>query len=319
MAPDLPTLQDSGRISFFSLPLEIRNLIYENLLVSPIPLPPTPPQSEQHIWTAILRANRRIYNEAIDFVYGRNYFAIHLRSNLNQSAYEPFLSNLSVQNAMKVKEVELVLWGHYNEDDGDTVSFGTENFGIALQNLVYAPKLVVCIDIETQHDGEEAELGHGGRTFCAFDWVMATFADEWFFNKTYFDLFRAVARFHMSRMFPLRQTKTCECRWFKESRANAALKQHERTLLWDLEERYGLAHEEDEERPSASQKEGTGILEEEEDEDIQDEIDDEDSESNGNTESEGDEEDDEGTESSEENDTNVGDDINNEDYSRSSG
>lgn len=280
MAPDLPTLQDSGRMSFFSLPLEIRHLIYENLLVSPIPLPPTPPQSEQHIWTAILRANRRIHDEAIDVLYGLNCLAIHLRSNLSQSTYEPFLSSLSVQNAMKIKEVEIVLWGRYNEEDGDTVSFGTENFGIALQNLVHAPKLVVCIDIEPQHDGEEVELGHGGRTFCAFDWVMATFANEWFFNKTYFDLFRAVARFHMGRMFPNRQTKTCECRWFKESRANAALKQHERTLLWDLEDRYGLTHEDDEERPSASQKEGTGVLEE--DEHIQEDIDDEGSESNGN-------------------------------------
>ncbi|KAF7514135.1 hypothetical protein GJ744_004460 [Endocarpon pusillum] len=307
----------SGRISFFSLPLEIRNLIYENLLVSPIPLPPTPPQSEQHIWTAILRANRHIYNEAVDFLYGRNCLAIHLRSNLNQSAYEPFLSNLSVQNAMKIKEVEIVLWGRYNEEDGDTVSFGTENFGIALQNLVYAPKLVVCIDIETQHDAEEVELVRGGRTFCAFDWVMATFADQWFFNKTYFDLFRAVARFHMGRMFPISQIKTCESGWFKELRANAALKQHERTLLWDLEDRYALTHEDDEERPSASQEDGTGMLEQ--DQDTQDDIDDEGSESNGNAESEGDEEDGEDAESSEENATDVGDDTNNEDYSRTSG
>lgn len=316
MAPDLPTLQVSGRISLYSLPLEIRNLIYEKLLVSPLPLPPVPPQSEQHIWTSILRTNRRTYNEAIDFLYGRNCFAIHLRSNLNKSAYEPFLSSLSVENAMKIKEVEIVLWGCYHENDGDTVSFGTENFGIALQNVVYVPRLVVCIDIETLDEEQEGEPGHGARTFCAFDWLMAAFADEWFFNKTYFDLLRAVARFHMSRMFPGTHIKTCESRWFKDSRANPAIKEHERKLLWDLEERYGLAHDEDEERSNASQDEGTGLLEE--DEDIHDK-DGEGPESDGDARSEDGEEDDEEAESSTENDTDVGDDTCNEDYSRTSG
>ncbi len=70
--------------------------------------------------------------------------------------------------------------------------------------------------------------------------------DEWFFDKTYFDLLRAVARFHMSRMIPRSHIQTRESRWFKDSRANPAFKEHERTLLWDLEEIYGLAHEEDE-------------------------------------------------------------------------
>ncbi len=316
MAPDLPTLQDSGRVSLFSLPLEIRNLLYEKLLVSPHPLPPTPPQSQQHIWTAILRTNRRIYDEAIDFLYGRNCFAIHLRSNLNKSAYEPFLSNLSVENAMKIKEVEIILWGHHHEDEDDTVSFGTENFSIALQNIVYAPKLVVCIDIETLDEMQDDEPGHGARTFCAFDWLMVTFADEWFFKKTYFDLFRAVARFHMSRMFQSTQIQTCESRWFKDSRANPALREHERTLLWDLEERYGLAHEDDEKRPGASQKEGTGLLEE--DEDIHD-VDDEGLEGNGNARNDAYEEDDEEAGFSEGTDKDVGDDTNSEDESRSSG
>ncbi len=273
---------------------------------------------QQYIWTAILRTNRRIYNESIDFLYGRNCFAIHLRANLNKSAYEPFLSNLSVENATKIKEVEIVLWGHYNENDGDTVSFGTENFGIALQNLVYAPKLVVCIDIETQDEGQDVDLVHGARSFCAFDWLMATFVDEWFFNKTYFDLFRAVARFHMSRMFPNSRIQRCESRWFKESRANPALKEHERRLLWDLEERYGLVHEDDEERPSESQKEG--IDPQDEDKNIRDEKDLESSQSNGDGKSDEDEEDEEDDEEHEtrENDTDVWDDTSDIDHGRTS-
>lgn len=83
---------------------------------------------------------RVFYYEAIDILYEHNFFAIHLQSPLHTVAYEPFLSNLAKDNAAKIKELEIVLWGNDNEDDSDAVSFGTENFGIALHNLMYAPK-----------------------------------------------------------------------------------------------------------------------------------------------------------------------------------
>ncbi len=85
--------------------------------------------------------------------------------------------------------MDIVLWGNFNEDDGDTVSFGTEGFGIALQNLVYSPRLVVSIDIvKMRIEAEDDDVsGHSSMKFCAFDWLKATFADEWCFNKTYFD------------------------------------------------------------------------------------------------------------------------------------
>lgn len=237
-------------MSLFSLPLEIRKLIYQCLLVSPIPLPPAPPQSEQHVWTPILRTNRCIYLEAIDFLYGRNYFSIHLRSRLNNLAYEPFLSHLSIENASKIKEIEIVLWGNHNEDNGDTISFGTENFGIALRNLIYAPRLIVAIDIvKIKLVVEEEEPSRGLEDFCGFDWLIATFVNEWYFNKTYFDLFIAVARFHMKRMFSNGRIKTCQSRWFREARSTPGLKEQERRRLWDLEDRYGLSHEKDEDRP----------------------------------------------------------------------
>jgi len=264
MTPDLPTLHVAGRTSLFSLPLEIRNLIYENLLISPIPLPPTPPQSEQYIYTAILRTNRRVYDEAIAFLYERNFFAIHLRSNLNKYAYNPLLSNLAADNAVKIRELEIVLWGSYNENNGDTVSFGTENFGIPLKNLVYAPKFVICIDIESQDEEVEITPEHSTKLFCAFDWLMTTFTVEAFHNKTYFDLFRAVARFHMKYMFPDSHVQMCKSRWFSESRATPGIRHHEQSRMWELEDRYGLAHEEiedslhDGENDDSSIREGEG-------------------------------------------------------------
>jgi hypothetical protein len=238
-------------------------MIYENLLISPIPLPPTPPQSEQYIYTAILRTSRRVYGEAIDFLYERNFFAIHLRSNLNKCAYNPLLSNLAADNAAKIKELEIVLWGNFNENNGDTVSFGTENFGIALKNLIYAPKFVICIDLEPKDEDWEMAPDHGTNLFCAFDWVMATFTVKAFYDKTYFDLFRAVARFHMKRMFPASHLQMCESRWFSECRATPGLRQHERRRLRELEDRYGLAHEESGESLHDSENDDGGMQEDE--------------------------------------------------------
>lgn len=315
MAPDFPTLHESGRISLFSLPLEIRNLIYKNLLLSPIPLPPIPPQSEQYVYTAILRTNRCIYDEAIDFLYQRNFFAIHLRSNLNKSAYDPLLSNLTAQNAAKIRGLEIVLWGNYDENDGDTVSFGTENFGIALENLIYAPKLVVCIDIEMQDEAQDVGPGHGSMDFCAFDWLMATFSDEWFYNKTYFDLFRAVARFHMNRMFPDSHLQMCESQWFSESRATPGLKQHEQMRLWDLEERYGLTHEEGEDKPDDSENGDRGT--QGDDDDMGSDEDDKGMESDGNDESE--DEEDQKAESSDESGVDAVNAASNSGHGKSSG
>jgi hypothetical protein len=258
MKRDGSTEKQSGQKSLFSLPSEVRNLIYEYLLLSPLPLPPTPPQSEQHVHTAILRASRRTYFEANDVLYGRNFFVIHLRSTLHKVAYEPFLSALTVLNASKIKELEIVLWGNYNEDNGDTVSFGTNNFCIALQNLIYARKLVISIDtVKTKIEAEDEEPCHSSMYFCAFDWLMATFANEWFSGKTYFDLFRALARFHMKRIFFDRQVQTCESRWFSEARATPSLCEREHKRLWELEERYGLPHEEVEDtRPDDDENEG---------------------------------------------------------------
>ena len=249
MANDSSTSQDCGprRTSFFLLSPEVRSLIYEYLLVSPLPLPPIPPQSEQNVYTSILRVNRRIYLEAIDVLYGHNSFNIHLRSTLHKLVYEPFLSALTAANAAKIKEVDIVLWGNFAEDNGDIVSFGTDNFGIALQNLICCPKLVVSIDIVvTRIEEDEDASSSGSIDFCAFDWLMATFAHDRFFNKTFFDLFRAVARFHMKRMLFGRPVQECESRWFTEARADPAMMGHERRQLWELEDRYGLAHEEDE-------------------------------------------------------------------------
>jgi hypothetical protein len=263
MASNLPKLHVAARTSLFSLPLEIRNQIYENLLISPIPLPPTPPQSQQYIYTAILRTNRRVYVEAIDFLYERNFFAIHLRSNLDKYAYNPLLSNLAADNAAKIRELEIVLWGSYNENNGDIVSFGTENFGIALKNLVYAPKFVICIDIESHDEERDMEPGRGTNIFCAFDWLMATFTVKAFYNKTYFDLFRAVARFHMKHMFPDSHVQMCQSRWFSESRATLGIRQHEQRRMWELEDRYGLAHEENEDSLHDSENDDGGIREDE--------------------------------------------------------
>jgi hypothetical protein len=206
-------------------------------------------------------------------------FAIHLRSALHQIAYEPFLSSLTVHNAAKIEQLEIILWGNYNEDNGDTVSFGTENFGIALQNLIYVPKLVVPIDlvIKTKIEIEEDESSPGSVTFCAFDWLMATFAGEWFFDRTYFDLFRGVAAFHMSRMFPQNRFRTCESRWFREARATPDLLEHERRSLWDLEDRYGLSHQ-NEIGPSDQEQENLGS--EWDDEDVVDDSCDKDSDHN---------------------------------------
>lgn len=157
--------------------------------------------------------------------------------------------------------MEIVLWGNHNEDNGDTISFGTQNFCIALQNLIYAPKLVVCIDIvKTRIEDQDEHPGSTTLAFCAFDWLLATFSNEWFFGKTYFDLFRAVARFHMNRMFPDKRFQTCQSRWFREARASTYLTEHEHTRWWELEDRYGLPHEEYEEYeewPGASNNDGT--------------------------------------------------------------
>ncbi len=313
MTPDSPMHRDSDRISFFSLPLEIRNLIYENLLLSPLPLPPTPPQSEQHVWATILRTNRRIYNEAIDFLYERNYFTIHLRCALHKVAYEPFLSSLSMENASRIKEVEIVLWGNYNEDDGDTMAFGTEDFGISLQNLIYAPKMVVAIDIvKTKMEAQEEDPAHVTTNFCAFDWLMATFVDEWYFDRTFFDLFRAVACFHMKRMFSNGRIKTCHSRWFRESRATPGSKEHERRRLWELEERYGLSHEMDKDKPKGSESDDEGHNLE--DEDMGSDEEDKDMASNGDY---GTGFEDEEDEESDENRTKVEDDAINAGKSRS--
>ncbi len=83
-----------------------------------------------------------------------------------------------------------------------------------------------------------------------------------------------------------------------------------------MEERYGLSHEEDEKRPSASQEEGIDLLKEGGD---MHDIDNEGPTSDRNAGSDDEELDDEEAESDEEDDTDVGDDASNEDESRSSG
>ena len=161
--------------------------------------------------------------------------------------------------------MEIVLWGTYGGDDVDTVSFGTENFGIPLQNLIYSPRLVICIDIETLDEVQEVEPGSSSSNFCAFDWLRATFANEWLINKTYFDLFRAVARFHMERTFSHSRIKPWESRWFMDSRATPALKEFERRRLRELEDRYGIAHGEDEDRLTGRKNEDAESAKEDED------------------------------------------------------
>ena len=104
--------------------------------------------------------------------------------------------------AATTKEVNIVLWGNFSENDGDTVSLGAEDFGIALPNLVSSPRLVDSIyilntRIESEDDGA---WSHSSTNFRAFDWLMATFVDKWYFNKIFFDFFKAMARFHMMRM-----------------------------------------------------------------------------------------------------------------------
>ena len=69
---------------------------------------------------------------------------------------------------------------------------------------------------------DDEVLNHSLMKFCVFDWLKAIFADEWCFNKIYFDLFRAVVRFHMKRILFDRPVQECESRRFSEARADRA-------------------------------------------------------------------------------------------------
>lgn len=80
-------------ISFFSLPLELRDEIYSNLLVSsmqPVVIYKDKAISREKldIHAAILRLSRRVYSEAFHFLYERNHFLIDLRSPRAQNVPE---------------------------------------------------------------------------------------------------------------------------------------------------------------------------------------------------------------------------------------
>lgn len=72
---------------------------------------------------------------------------------------------------------------------------------------------MIYIDIVyTNVEAEEEDPGHAAANFCAFDWLKATFVNERYVSKTYFDIFRAVAKVHMNRMLPNSHIQTCESR-----------------------------------------------------------------------------------------------------------
>ena len=207
--------QDASRHGLLSLPAEIRNLIYDYLLLSPEFLPTISPPI---LAVNVLRTCRQIYEEAIQVLYSWNQWRIEFQSG-SKKYYEYFLSRLSVANAKRMHHLEIVLWGDYFGDiplhwekRGDTMFVvGT---GIDLKHLVHAPRLLVCIDFYNS----DMELESGPNTWL---WELFTlsFIGRPFQHKLVFDTFRKRARDSLDALYGVGRYRSCsDSLWFRRQR-----------------------------------------------------------------------------------------------------
>lgn len=217
-------MKTSGWSLLLNLPIEIRNMIYEYLLVAPEPLPTfTPPV----LGVNILRTCRQIYRETVVVLYERNEWRLELQSKAKKY-YEYFLSRLSVSNAKRMRDLEIVLWGDYFGDVPlHWEQHGQTKFpvraGIDLKHLIHAPTLVVCIDFY-----EDVKNIEGGVRDWLGELLHLSFTKQPFEDKLVFDTFKRAARDGLDAFYGMNAYRSCvDSKWFRERRCAQALSSRE--------------------------------------------------------------------------------------------
>ncbi|KAF7714357.1 Uncharacterized protein PECH_001922 [Penicillium ucsense] len=99
---DAAAFLPGSRPTLLTLPAEIRNLIYEQVLVADGPI--TPVKRNAHVSPQLLRVNKQIYEEARGILYGDNVFALDEPSG---RAPLDFLENIGPDNAALVRAMRI--------------------------------------------------------------------------------------------------------------------------------------------------------------------------------------------------------------------
>lgn len=96
--------------TLLSLPVEIRLVIYEHLLVAPWPLEVdewVSPDFQNRLWglidPTILRTNRQIFHESINILYSKNEFTVMLARFPEKVG--KFLEKIGSNNAARVRKI----------------------------------------------------------------------------------------------------------------------------------------------------------------------------------------------------------------------
>lgn len=103
-------------ITFFAFPSEIRQQIYEELLTTSKPLPARAlPSRTRRVFPAILRADRRVYCEAVSLLYSKNCICIPdpsaslltftIQSSMQNIILHSFLQRIGELNATFLKHM----------------------------------------------------------------------------------------------------------------------------------------------------------------------------------------------------------------------
>ena len=214
------TMKASGWSLLLDLPREIRNIIHEYLLVAPGPLPTFVPPV---LGVNVLRTCRQVYRETLVVLYKRNQWRFEFQSK-EKKYYEYFLSCLSVSNAKRMRDLEIVLWGDYfGEVPLHWERRGQTNLpvraGIDLKHLIHAPKLVVCIDFYEDVTDIEGDV---------HDWLdellHLSFTNQPFGEKLVFDTSKRIARDCLDVFYGRNAYRSCvDSRWFRERRCAQVL------------------------------------------------------------------------------------------------
>lgn len=138
-----------GKFRFLDLPLEIRNQIYEHVLVVPYTVDLSV-ENKKYLAPRLeaFRTCRQIYNEAYPVFYGRNTFRIFPTHDQSFHTKKVLLTRLSKQYRSAITSLELRL------GPGWTKPPKTWNVGpqLGLKDCTSVRKIKIFIEIDPSHD-----------------------------------------------------------------------------------------------------------------------------------------------------------------------
>ncbi|KAM7223983.1 hypothetical protein V8F06_000456 [Rhypophila decipiens] len=136
---------------FLSLPSEIRNMIYELIVVCPEYLRPKPlPGHIRRLTPALLRTNKVIHAEACSLLYGQNCFEFR-GSPIQPEDIVSFFDQIGTRNTGYIREI-LIEFPVFVKPDNVTLDNNSSDILATLQNR--CPNLstiTTCLDDRMEH------------------------------------------------------------------------------------------------------------------------------------------------------------------------